>query len=138
MKGETATSEAVDTLCRSLLRNRVPEVWSQVSYPSFKPLSSWFRDLVERVNFMDTWLRQGNPNSYWLSGMFYPHGFLSSVLQHHARYYKVTLENLAYEFEVAAAETPQEVERSAREGVYVHGLFLDGARWDREAQIMAD
>jgi len=30
-----------------------------VSYPSLKPLSSWYKDLIERVAFMEDWLKNG-------------------------------------------------------------------------------
>ena len=52
----------------------------KVSYPSLKPLSSWFADLLERVIFIEDWLKQGNPKSYSLPYMFFPQGFLTGVL----------------------------------------------------------
>ena len=35
-------------------------------------------------------------------------------------------------------EEPTEVEEAPEDGVYIYGLFMDGARWDRENQIVAD
>lgn len=35
-------------------------------------------------------------------------------------------------------EEPQEVEEPPEDGVYIYGLFMDGARWDRENQVIAD
>jgi hypothetical protein len=35
-------------------------------------------------------------------------------------------------------EEPSEVEESPEDGVYIYGLFMDGARWDRENQCIAD
>jgi dynein heavy chain len=43
-----------------------------VAYPSLKPLASWFIDLQKRVTFMDDWLQNGTPKSYWISGLFFP------------------------------------------------------------------
>lgn len=44
----------------------------KVSYPSLKPLSSWYTDMLERVNFMENWLKNGNPTSFCLPYMFFP------------------------------------------------------------------
>jgi dynein heavy chain len=69
----------------SLLNNLVPKNWQKVAYPSLKPLASWIVDLKERMFFMSEWLKNGNPNTFWMSGLFFPQGFLTGVLQSHAR-----------------------------------------------------
>lgn len=35
-------------------------------------------------------------------------------------------------------EDPSEVEESPEDGVYIYGLFMDGARWERDNQVVAD
>ena len=52
----------------------MPNLWEKVAYPSLKPLSSWIRDLKERVKFMLDWLTGGNPNCFWISGLYFPQG----------------------------------------------------------------
>lgn len=37
---------------RSLLNNKVPDMWSSAAYPSLKPLASWVKDLIARMEFM--------------------------------------------------------------------------------------
>lgn len=50
--GKINMSAVLDAMNTTLMNNRVPENWTQVSYPSLKPLASWMTDLAERVSFM--------------------------------------------------------------------------------------
>jgi dynein heavy chain len=70
--GLMVMSEDLDASYSTLLNNQVPALWERVAYPSLKPLASWILDLIERVAFMNDWLKNGNPNCYWLSGLFFP------------------------------------------------------------------
>jgi len=124
--------ETLDSMYLSIQNNTVPGNWSSVSYLCLKPLSSWFKDLIERVATLDNWLRNGNPNSYWMSGMFFPQGFMTGVLQTHARKHTIAIDRLQFGFEILDYETFEEVEESPDDGVYIHGLFSDGAIWDRD------
>lgn len=51
---------------------QVPEAWAAKAYPSLKPLSSWVTDLLERLSFIKTWVTDGTPAVYWISGFFFP------------------------------------------------------------------
>ena len=72
IEGFIVMSEVLDSMYLMMQNNRVPNNWAKVAYPSLKPLSSWFADLIVRVDFMRDWLMCGNPSSYWLPGMFFP------------------------------------------------------------------
>jgi dynein heavy chain len=72
IKGYIVMSETLDAMYVKIQNNQVPLNWSKVAYPSLKPLSSWYKDMLQRVKFMYDWLMEGNPNSYWLSGMIFP------------------------------------------------------------------
>lgn len=67
-------SQELDATYNSLINNQVPKLWEKVAYPSLKPLTSWIKDLKERVAFMNKWMQEGNPCCYWLSGFFFPQG----------------------------------------------------------------
>ena len=125
-------SETLDDMFLRLQNGQVPNNWGKVAYPSLKPLASWFEDLVKRVEFMREWLVNGNPNSYWLPGMYFPQGFLTGVLQTHARKHRVAIDLLAFEFHIQDAEDAADVEEAPEDGVLIYGLFMDGARYNRE------
>lgn len=87
---------------------------------------------------MQNWLVNGNPNSFWLSGFFFPQGFMTGCLQTHARNYRIAIDKLSFSFQIMLEEEPEEVEEAPEDGVYIYGLFMDGARWDRESQLISD
>ena len=51
-----------------------------------KPLASWTRDLVARMEQLEKWATTAHPPMvFWLSGFTFPTGFLTAVLQQSAR-----------------------------------------------------
>jgi len=80
IKGFIVMSEELDSMYIRILNGQVPKNWEKVAYLSLKPLSSWYADLIERVAFMDSWLKDGQPNAFWISGFFFPQGFMTGCL----------------------------------------------------------
>jgi len=39
---------------------------------------------------------------------------------------------------VLLEEEPSEIEEAPEDGVLIYGLYMDGARWDREKQMIND
>jgi dynein heavy chain len=100
IKGFVIMSQELDQMYTAFLNNQLPKNWKKVSYPSLKPLGSWYLDLLERVVFMEKWLLGDNPISYWMSGFFFPQGFMTGVLQTHARKYKIAIDKLSFKFKI--------------------------------------
>ena len=44
-------------------------MWSSKGHLSLKPLSSWNVDLKERISFLNNWIKNGVPNTFWISGI---------------------------------------------------------------------
>lgn len=98
IRGFIVMSEELDSMYSSFQNGKVPRNWEKVAYPSLKPLTSWYADLIERVAFMNNWLVNGQPTSFWMSGFFFPQGFMTGCLQTHARNYKIAIDKLAFSF----------------------------------------
>jgi len=128
--GTVVMSATLETVFYSLLNQRVPDLWAGVGYPSLKPLGSWLLDLIARVAFIENWLLKGTPKCFWLPGLFFPQGFMTGVLQTHARRHRIPIDTLSFSFKIQVMETAREVAAAPRDGVFVDGLFLEAARWD--------
>ena len=44
------------------------------------------------------------PLSYWMSGFYFPQGFLTGVLQTHSRLYKIPIDTLSFKFRVLGVD----------------------------------
>ena len=142
IRGEVLLSEELDKMFTAMLNNKVPGNWESAAYPSLKPLASWVKDLHRRLVFMRTWLVNGQPCAFWISGFFFPQGFLTGALQNHARKYAIAIDTLNFSFRPLAAEGPEGLapdgSQTPADGVLVYGCFFDGARWDSAAQTVTD
>lgn len=72
LKGLVVMSGELEAMYNSMLINQVPEMWARYAYPSLKPLSSWVKDYMQRIDFMRGWLTAGVPKCFWLPGFFFP------------------------------------------------------------------
>ncbi len=72
-----------------------------------------------------------------MSGFGFPTGFLTAILQTSARKNNVSVDALSWEFVVMNQEE-KDITQAPREGVYVRGIFLEGASWDRDNSCLAE
>ena len=79
IEGTSIMSNESDEIYNSLLVNKIPLSWSKIGYSSFKSFGSWINDLKKRIEFITNWLVNGHPPVFWISGLFYPQGFITGV-----------------------------------------------------------
>jgi dynein heavy chain len=137
IKGSIVVTDDLEHMHTNLLNNQVPLIWQRAAYPSLKPLGGWMLDYGKRIRMMSEWLRRGEPLTYWLPGFFFPQGFMTGVLQTHARKYQQPIDSLNFKFEVLEGkETAEDVTHSVTDGVLIDGLFVDNARWNRKGKFL--
>lgn len=152
MQGLSVMSAELETMYGAFFVQKTPSNWEKLCYVSLKPLSAWCEDLFERIAMMDKWMKEGPPDLFWLAGFFFPQGFMTAVLQRHARKTAIAIDTLAFQAEVKSEvrNSPlcPEVMKVADEvgldfapptdGVHAYGMFLQGARWSRAKGCLED
>ena len=134
LDGRIVMSTQLEKVMGEILVGHVPALWMSRSYPSRKSLSGYIADLGDRTNFLDKWIDEGSPSCFWLPGFFFTQSFLTAVLQNYARKYTVAIDDLDFDVRMLAAGA--NVSESPSDGVYVHGLFLDGCSWSDEKHVL--
>ncbi|CCW60171.1 unnamed protein product [Phytomonas sp. EM1] len=137
LQGLTVLSVELDAMYTSVLNDQVPQLWAAVAYASLKPLGAWYRDFLQRVNFIRTWLHRGEPKAFWIGGFFNCSAFITGISQAFARAEKVSVDKLGFRFYVVNGEVDQ-LEEGPERGCYVYGVYADAWRWDPVDQVMSD
>ena len=116
----------------SLFLDSVPSNWSARAYPSLHGLSAWFSDLLLRIKELESWTSDFQmPSAIWLGGFFNPQSFLTAIMQSMARKNEWPLDRMCLQCDVTK-KNREDFTSPPREGSYVHGLYMEGARWDTQ------
>jgi len=127
----------------ALFNAQVPEPWAKVmpvSLPQQPNIGVWFANMSNRADQLSLWLKNGRPMTFWLTGFFNPSGFLTASRQEVCRSHSKdgwALDDCVNTFEVLKQDK-DDIKHGPAEGIFIHGLSLDGARWDRQRGALTD
>jgi dynein heavy chain len=110
--------------------------WEKIAWFSMKPLGGWFRDITERCTQLSAWAEElVRPFSLWLPGTFNPTAYLTAVMQVTARSEGLPLDKMTVETHASCFWSMTECDYHPHNGAFVHGLFIEGARWPTLEEI---
>ena len=122
----------MEQLIDSIALFRVPSSWARLSYPSKRGLGSWLENLNKRIKQLSDWKDDPLtiPKVTILSRLFNPQSFLTAIKQVIGRKNGWELNKMTISTEITKKNYPEEIDNPGRDGAYIYGLVLEGARWD--------
>ena len=94
--------------------------------------------MTQRVEFLNSWIENGIPPVFWVSGFYFPQAFFTGTLQNYARKHNLPIDTLSFDFKIHDQETIQDFKERPEDGCRIHGLFIEGARWNKEKHVLDD
>uniref|UniRef100_A0A2K5TY45 Dynein axonemal heavy chain 17 n=1 Tax=Macaca fascicularis TaxID=9541 RepID=A0A2K5TY45_MACFA len=138
LKGELTITTDMEDLSTALFYDTVPDTWVARAYPSMMGLAAWYADLLLRIRELEAWTTDfALPTTVWLAGFFNPQSFLTAIMQSMARKNEWPLDKMCLSVEVTK-KSREDMTAPPREGSYVYGLFMEGARWDTQTGVIAE
>lgn len=115
--GEIAMIPQIESVHLAISMGKIPDAWKGKSYASLKPLGSYVNDLMARLQFLQSWIDNGEPAVYWFSGFYFTQSFITGILQNHSRKHKLQIDLVTIQFNVTQFES--DVRESSEVGVFV-------------------
>jgi len=137
LKGLVVMSAGLDAMGKNIAVNAVPVNWENKAYPSMKPLAAWSSDLMARLDMVIGWIEHGIPVVFWISGFYFPQAFLTGSRQNYARKKQYAIDTIEFDF-IVREDSWETVKEGPEDGVYIRGLYLEGARWNSEIGSLDD
>jgi len=141
IKGLIVMTLDLENVGKAMFVNAVPDMWDKKAPPSLKPLSSWYLDILARVQFFQTWIGLGRaPPVFWISGIFFPQAFFTGAMQNFARKYNEEIDLLSYSHKALdnIVDPEKDLLKPPDNGVYIYGMFLEGCRYDTTTHQLED
>ena len=134
--GNAVMTNEIEVMLQSVYDNKTPDAISRVSYPSMMPFSSWINDFLKKIDFLQKWIDNGIPTTFWISAFYFTHSFLTGILQNYARKNRIAIDELGFEFTVMSDLNEYDLTQKPEDGCYIYGFYIEGARWNTESRLL--
>ncbi|KAH8257767.1 hypothetical protein KR038_000855 [Drosophila bunnanda] len=135
--GEIGMDNVLDNIANSLFNGLLPGAWSKLAPATCKQLASWLEHLRLRAVQYKYWTLSGEPLVMWLSGLHIPQSYLTALVQIACRRNAWPLDRSTLFTYVTKFADPDDVEERPVTGCFVHGLYIEGARFDLPTNQLA-
>lgn len=131
-KGELTMTETMESLMDNIALNRVPPIWDKYGFTSQRGLGSWLDNLKARLDQLNVWKDDpiNIPKVTFLNRLFNPQSFLAAIKQVYAGEKGFELNKLTVQTDVMKKLYWEADLPPVKEGAYVFGMQVEGARWD--------
>lgn len=145
IKGLLTISEKMEETMDALVINKVPAAWAALAYPSRRGLETWIINLLHRVEQLNAFRDDplNLPKVIMVSRFFNPQSYLTAIKQVVAGVANqkagggVELNKLYIQTDITK-KTIEEIDTIPKDGSYVYGFILEGARWDIPSGYMEE
>jgi dynein heavy chain len=136
LNGEIGMSQELDDLSNSLFNGFLPDMWRILAPQTEKNLVNWIDHFERRYKQFVSWDLEGEPKAMWLSGLHIPESYLTALIQTTCRRKLWPLDKSRIYTTVTNMTSIDEVKKKPEDGCYVYGLYLEGAKWDIERNLL--
>lgn len=96
-------------------------------------------DVLQRCTQLADWTGDlAVPKVSWFPGFFNPQSFLTAVMQTTARRNEWPLDKTVVQTDVTKKRDVDEIDAPSRDGAFISGNMLEGARWDDKLGALAE
>ena len=128
LKGLRSTNQKCNETLHDLTNDKVPQHW--LHYPSMKNLEKFLQDLHERVEFFRHWIsNEKTPKTIFVEHFFDFKCFLNCLKLD-------SFDDSCFNVDIEC-NFVNHIDENA-EGIFVDGLFLDGANWSTDKRTIVE
>ncbi|XP_011694340.1 PREDICTED: dynein heavy chain 10, axonemal [Wasmannia auropunctata] len=134
--GEIGMDVMLENISVALYNGMLPKEWARLAPDTRKNLAGWMDHFQKRIDQYTNWSGANEPVVLWLSGLHVPETYLVALVQMTCRKNNWPLDRSVIYTTVSKFSNPDDIEERPDQGCYVHGLYLEGARWDIEEHCL--